>query len=302
MILKERSESEELLSRRYLHRRMELSEKEKTYYFNLEKGYEGEKKFDILLEDLQEERYVLNDLLFEVNNSFFQIDTLIISQRAIHLIDIKNYEGDFRLDSDKLYSVISGKEYKNPADQLKRCTTLLRQLLQSIKYPSLIESHVIFINSEFTLYQTPLDAPFIFPTQLTRFLKELNQTASILNDHHKKLAKKLLSLHQPKNPFSTLPKYHFDQLQKGIYCHQCYSFSMAIQFHHFVCKSCGSIEKIEDAILRHTEEFNLLFPEKKITTHNIYEWCKTELHERTVRRILTKYFTKQKKTNGVYYK
>ncbi|PIB61561.1 nuclease, partial [Pseudomonas sp. 2822-17] len=78
----------------YLNRRMKLDEKEKFRYLNLEKGYEGELKFDALLENLQEERYILNDLLLAVNNSYFQIDSLIISQGIIHLIDIRNFEGD----------------------------------------------------------------------------------------------------------------------------------------------------------------------------------------------------------------
>ncbi|WP_143522427.1 nuclease-related domain-containing protein, partial [Pseudomonas sp. 2822-17] len=73
---------------------MKLDEKEKFRYLNLEKGYEGELKFDALLENLQEERYILNDLLLAVNNSYFQIDSLIISQGIIHLIDIRNFEGD----------------------------------------------------------------------------------------------------------------------------------------------------------------------------------------------------------------
>lgn len=41
MLLKERTESDELLTFRYLNNRMELTEKEKSHCFRLEKGYEG---------------------------------------------------------------------------------------------------------------------------------------------------------------------------------------------------------------------------------------------------------------------
>lgn len=78
MLLKRRSESAELMAMRYLNRRMELTDKEKLHYINLEKGYEGEMRFDLLTENLLEERYIINDLLLEVNNSYFQIDTMII--------------------------------------------------------------------------------------------------------------------------------------------------------------------------------------------------------------------------------
>ena len=56
---------------------------------------EGEQKFDLLAESIQEGRYIIIDLLLEVNNSYFQIDTLIISQGVIHLLDIKNFQGDW---------------------------------------------------------------------------------------------------------------------------------------------------------------------------------------------------------------
>jgi hypothetical protein len=175
MLLKGRSESEELLKYRYLNMRMELTEKEKFKYLNLEKGYEGEKKFDLLAERLQEDRYLINDLLLEVNNSYSQIDGFIISQSVIHLLDVKNYYGDYYLESDKLYSVTTGRECKNPIIQLNRSATLFRQLLQNHKLNYLVDPYVIFINPEFTLYHTPMNQPIILPTQVNRFLNDLNK-------------------------------------------------------------------------------------------------------------------------------
>ncbi|WNF37209.1 nuclease-related domain-containing protein [Bacillaceae bacterium IKA-2] len=243
MLLKGRCESGELMAMRYLHTRMDLSEKEKFYYLNLEKGYEGEVKFDELAENLQEERYIINDLLLEVNNSYFQIDTLIISQGVIHLLEIKNFQGDYYIKNDLLYSMTTDREYKNPVDQLKRSTTLFRQLLQTLKQNFLVESSVIFINPEFNLYQAPMDQPIIFPTQVNRFLKGLNKTPSKLNDEYKKLSEKLISLNQIKNPFMILPKYNYEQLKRGVYCRTCKSFLISIQNYNFVCLKCGGIEK-----------------------------------------------------------
>jgi hypothetical protein len=217
MLLKSRAESHELLIMRSLNTRFELTEKEKFHYLNLEKGYEGEVNFDLLAESLQEEEFIINELLLEVNNSYFQIDTLIISQGVIHLLDIKNYQGDCYLKSDKLYSFVTDREYKNPIDQLKRSATLFRQLLQNLKQNYLVDASVIFINPEFNLYQAPMDQPIILPTQVNRFLRDLNKTPSKLNEDHKKLAQKLISLHQTKNPFTVLPNYNYNQLQKGIY-------------------------------------------------------------------------------------
>jgi hypothetical protein len=280
---------------------MELSEKEKFHYLNLEKGFAGEVKFDQLIENLQEERYIINDLLLEINNSYFQIDSVIITQAFIYLLDIKNFQGDCYLESDKLYSVTTKREYKNPIDQLKRSSTLFRQLLQILKLNYLVESSVIFINHEFTLYQAPMDQPLILPTQVDRFLKVLNQTPSRLNVGHKDLAQKLLSLHQPKNPFTTLPKYDYDQLQKGIYCKTCFSFFVSVKNQDFVCGKCGELEKIKLGVLRNVQEFKLLFPDQKITTQTIYDWCKVDLSKKTFSRILKKNYSSCGRTKDTYY-
>ncbi|WP_077212271.1 nuclease-related domain-containing protein [Bacillus dakarensis] len=301
MLLKERFESDELLAMRYLNPRMELTEKEKFQYINLEKGYEGEVKFDLLLKDLQEDRYIINDLLLEVNNSQFQIDTLILSQGVIHLLDIKYFKGDYYLKSDKLFSVTTGREYKNPVIQLKRSETLFRQLLQNLKQNYLVDASVIFNHPEFTLYQAPMDLPFILPTQVNRFLEELNKTPSTLNNGHQKLAQKLISLHQTKNRYTVLPEYHYDQLQKGIYCSGCKAFSIEVEGRLGICKACGHKELIENTVIQSVREFKHLFPDRQITTKAIHEWCKAIVSKRRIRRILEKNYKKTGVHQWTYY-
>src|ERR1700748_3760767 len=95
MPYKSRTKSAELLILKSLNIRMNLSEKDKQHYFNLEKGYKGEVLFDSLTEKLHCECFILNDLLLNLNNSTFQIDSLIISPEAIYLFEVKNYEGDY---------------------------------------------------------------------------------------------------------------------------------------------------------------------------------------------------------------
>lgn len=301
MLLKARTESEELLALRSLDTRMELTPKEKFHYQNLERGYEGEVKFDSMLQDLCEERYIINDLLLEVNNSFFQIDTLLISQGIIHLLDIKNFQGDCYLKSDNLYSVTTGREYKNPINQINRSASLFRQLLQNLNQQYLVDASIIFINPEFTLYQAPLEQPFILPTQVNRFLRDINKGSSQLNDGHKKIAQKLMELHQSKNPFTKLPSYTYEKVKKGIFCRNCKSFHITIKHHNLVCNNCGELEKIDQAILRNVKEFSLLFPNQKITTQAIYDWCKLDLCKRTYSRVLKANFNSIGNTKNTYY-
>jgi hypothetical protein len=269
---------------------MILSSKDKKQYLNLKKGYQGEVMFDQLTGKLQNALYILNDLCLETNNSVFQIDTLIISQETIYPFEVKNYEGDYYYDSGSFYSKLSKEEIKNPLDQLKRSKLLLRHLLKNLGIYLPIEGYVTFVNPEFTLYQAPLNAPIIHPTQLNCLMKKLNEIPSKLNGRHKKLADQLISMHQTESPYTRFPPYNYDQLQKGIICAECPSFVTSVGEKKIVCDKCRREETVESAVLRSVDELKLLFPNKKITTNGVHEWCKVIESKKQIRRILMQNF------------
>jgi hypothetical protein len=287
MAYKPRSEKDEIKILRSLNARMSLSEQEKRHYNNLVKGFEGEVMFDLLTEKLSDGRLVLNDLLLEVNNTKFQIDTTIISQEKTHLFEVKNFEGDFDYNSEKFYTIY-GKEINNPLDQLKRCESLFLQLLQNHGYRIPIEGQVVFINPEFTLYQTPKNQPIIFPTQINRFMKKLNAPPSKLNGSQRKLAELLVSLHQIESPYARLRHYEYEPLWKGMLCAICHSFLDSLDEKELVCGHCGNHEKVESAVLRSVGELKLLFPDMKITTNVVHEWCKMVESKHVIREMLKK--------------
>ncbi|NHM33764.1 nuclease-related domain-containing protein [Neobacillus terrae] len=287
MIFKARTPSELLRVLKLLNMRMKLSSEDEKYYLNLEKGFEGELKFDLLTGELQNDCFILNDLLLDVNNTRFQIDTVIIFQETVYLFEVKNYEGEFRYEDGNLYTS-SGKEIKNPLDQLKRTKSMFRQLLQTLGFHYNIDTYVIFIHPEFTFFQAPQGPPFILPTQLNRFMKKLNTKSSYLNSTHRKLADKLLSLHLDESLFARLPVYDYQQLKKGIFCPKCSSFSVSIDRYLITCIECGFTEIVETTVLEAAKEYKLLFPERKITTNEIYEWCGRSFHKKRISRILAK--------------
>ena len=151
MAYKERKKPTELQVLESLNVRMELSEKEKQHYSNLQRGYEGEVMFDQMTEKLDCDCLILNDLLLESNNSLFQIDSLLILPHTIYIFDVKNFEGDFYFESDRLY-MKSKAEVNNPLTQLKRTESLFRQLLQSLRLiiPVTLLSFLSTPNSPYT--------------------------------------------------------------------------------------------------------------------------------------------------------
>ncbi len=178
-------------------------------------------KFDSLIRDL--DTLVINDLLLEVGDTVFQIDTLIIFYGRIYLIDVKNFEGEYCYE-DGLFKTITGSEKKDPMLQLNWCHLALRQLLQKYGYNLPIEACLVFINPDFTLFQPSLKPQIILPTQVNSFIKKLHKLPAKLSDKHHKLADLLVSLHKTENPYVRLPKYHYDTMEKGITCGACHSF------------------------------------------------------------------------------
>jgi hypothetical protein len=300
MLIKPRYESKELVLLRYLNLRMELPAKEVYYYWRLEKGFEGEKKFDAFLENISNDWLVLNDLLFEINNSVFQIDSLIITQDKVYLIDIKNLEGDYISKGD-IWNNLSGKETNNPLLQLKRSESLFRRLLQNLRINFKVESTLVFIHPEFYLYEAPLDLPAIFPPQLNRFKTKLQSIQSKLNEKHTKLANKLIELHLNENPYTQVPKYNYENLKKGICCINCRGFSNYSTNKTLVCNQCGTRENIDAAVLRNTAEFELLFPDKKITASIIRDWCSETVSKKTIWRVLSSNYKLMGKCKNAYY-
>ncbi len=290
MILKHRTKPDELILLELLDKRSELSSKDMQYLSNQKKGYEGEVRFDTLTEQLQCECLLLNGLLLEVNNTTFQIDTLTLINGKTHFYEIKNYEGDYYYEANKLFKKPK-HEVSNPLLQLSRSETLLNQLLRNHGCHLPIDASVVFINPSFTLYQAPLNLPAILPTQINNYMKTLDATPVKINEKQKKIADLLMSLHIAKSPFTKIPNYHYEHLRKGITCGKCDSFSVVVEGRLCRCEECGHKELVADAVIRSANEFMILFPDQKITTNAIYEWCKIVQSKERIRYILSKNFT-----------
>lgn len=268
----------------------------------LEKGYAGELQFDAMISGLQNENLILNDLLLESNNTLFQIDSLIIFEKTIYLCNVKNYEGDYCYKSDGFFTV-SGTPLKDPLLQLKKSESLLRQLLHKYGYNPTIEAYLVYVNTEFTLYQPTVNHQIILPSQVKRFIKKLSMIPSTkLNKDHTNIAEVLLSEYKVDNPYTRLPHFQYDQIRKGITCSSCDSFSISVVGREQLdCKVCGCKDSIESAVLRCVEEINLLFPDMNITTKIVQEWCKVIKSRKMIRRILKKNLKTIGNTKECYY-
>ena len=285
-----------------LNLRMKLTKDDQLNYQNLEKGYIGERKFARLLDkNLTNSPILLYDLRFKVNNTEFQIDCLPIFSNKIYHFEIKNFEGDFYYDNDNWYIVQTKKEIRSPLQQLKRCQILLKELLHKLGYNVQVESYIIFVNEEFTLYKAPINSQIILPTQVNRFIRRLNEQTAKINKYHTKLADQLVNLHIQDSSHKNIPTYEYDDLKKGITCKNCSSFLYLLKNNKFECQVCHHKENIRSSIFRCILEFNLLFPYKRITTNTIYQWCDGRASKRVIRNTLQENLISVGKGKSTHY-
>lgn len=301
MIVKARGISVELQVFRCLKNRMVFTEKEKSYYTNLEKGYLGEIKFDELTKGLIDHCLIVNDLSLEVTNNIFQIDSLLIFNEMICVFEVKNFEDNFYFQANRWYSLPSSKEINNPILQLERSETLLRKYFQTHRFSIPIESKIVFVNPTFTLYQAPIDIPVVFPTQLQHLKSTLESKRGTLSAQHIKLAKQLCDDHMVTTRFLRVPSYSYESVRKGIECKKCGEFFEEWGEAILHCKNCGNSELIVNAFIRAVEAYRLLFPNRKITTKEIYIWCDLIPSLKVTRSLLNNHFQSVGDGRSKYY-
>jgi len=295
--------SVELQLLQYLQPRMTFSPQETVRYETLQKGYLGEIAFYNLVKNNAVSGNFLFDLRLASNGTEFQIDSLYIENDSLTIFEVKNYEGDFFVEKDKWYVAHSKQEIRNPLTQLQRSEFLLRHLLKK-SYPNLsIKTCIVFINKAFTLYQAPLGLPAIFPTQLTRFLERISSNRSGISARITAIANHLASLHVAKSSYEKLPIYSYSKLRRGLTCEiTCGEFLERYTNRLLICSKCGQTTMIDEAIFNNIMEYSVLFPDRKITTNEMHQWCNIVKSKTTIREVLKQYFEQIPNNRYTYYK
>ncbi|UOQ83654.1 nuclease-related domain-containing protein [Gracilibacillus salinarum] len=297
MIVKERQMPNELVMLELLSRRKKLSSEEFKRYQNLSRGFEGELQFDSIVRNYGNNLTVINDLRLKNNNKNFQIDSTVITNDTIYLFEIKNFLGQYYFDNEILFK-LPNIEIENPIYQRDRATSLFRRYLHLKGFDITIKSYIVFIHPECIVYQTPLSQKILFHANIRTLISRLNE-----NSHSSKngqnVVNTLLASHSQELPVSTT--YTFDELEKGIPCCQCGSMSTYVEGRIIICNECHVYEKADASIIRNIEAFHLLFPNEKLTTKGIAEWCGKGISEDRCKRQLLKHFVKQGVTSNTYF-
>lgn len=284
-----------------LSKRIKLPSEIQTTHKRLRTGYAGEKTFfDNLGENITSQAIRLFDLHFKVDNSECQIDSLIIFQNKLLLFEIKNYQGNYVIHNHDWYT-LSNLKMRNPLHQVQRTELLLNEFLKQHQISLNVEAYLVFVHPSFFLYQAPVNNQIIFPSQLSPFLKKLNNHPTHLTKRHHDLVRLFHEKQLATSMYESIPVFEYEDLEKGIVCKKCQHFMKRETQVLLSCRGCEYVSDINSAIIRSVDEYHLLFPKKRITVSDMSHWMNGEVSPYQIRQALISHCIKKGHSNGTYY-
>ncbi len=210
-------------------------------------GFRGELAVDYHLKYIGSSFDIYQDVRLPINDSYFQIDTLLVSQQVIVILEVKNFAGTLHFDEELMQMIRTFEEkeegYAHPIFQVKRNALLLKKRLSLDKFPDIpIEFLVVISNPSTIIKFRKTSYHIIHAGALPDRLITLHQKYKY-DYFEKKDLKRVSTLIQkkdiPDNPnllqYYSIPK---DEILKGVHCPACHSVSMTRNKGFWNCPLC----------------------------------------------------------------
>lgn len=217
---------EELLRRLPIH-----DVRNRTYLTNqlgqMIAGHSGEVKVDQKLATLP--MPMLHELIpnFTTRNYFgshFQLDTLLVTNRYVLYLEVKNIRGNIEFISNpqQLKRTFDGKvDYMScPLHQTKRNYRELSHIVRKHHSDLPVYAAIVFANSSATIISQQNDVKILYRRQLDLYIEKLNTLPEILDKlQFQKFIKKLKTATHNFHPEALVVRYNLDPatLLKGIF-------------------------------------------------------------------------------------
>ncbi|GEN46642.1 nuclease-related domain-containing protein [Alkalibacillus haloalkaliphilus] len=269
-------------------------------------GYLGERSLQYYIKLLNlKDHFLLFGFRAKGNDSYFQIDLLLITQSFILIIEAKHLKGTLSINESGQLIQENEDEievYQNPLIQANIQRSQLSHLLSRLSLDLLpIYTCVTFTHPK-SIININKNTTEIFPSQnLPNYIYKIqsqNQTPLVSTQKANTIAKSLKIRHTPKN--NNLINYYgiTDHLiKKGVWCTQCKSTIMKRIHGNWHCSKCNHKDKT--AHLQALREFAVLYDRQYITNKEARSFLKIQ-SESTTKRLLSK-FERKGDTKGSEY-
>lgn len=277
MIVKERDFPVNLLFLQAIERRLDENHpsmpRVKELIAKQIKGYKGESAIDYPLSILPGQDYrILHSVSLQFQNQNFHIDTLLLTNNFISLLEVKNMGGTIHFDRkfNQLTQTYMGnvKYYQCPIIQVSNQERLLKQWMEQFDFPSIpITSFVVISNPSCMIQVDPGDKStnqkvihgHFLPTKIEQ--QQVISNKKILSTN---LIQNLVSIiinHHKVKPTLTLKQLNIIQteLLLGVQCSNCSAIPMQSTHSYWHCPKCKN--KSKDAHIPALRDYCLLFSE-----------------------------------------
>ncbi len=299
-----RKKSQEYQYLETLAKRLTLFKDEKEKLEDLKKGYAAECSLDRLQNFLTEEKLpCIDDLYLETHDSCVQIDKLLVVDKVVYVVDVKNYSGKYTFSENEWVKNEMPLQ-ENIFEQLHNAMRAVKRvLLQAGADDLTVKGVLVFMNPNATIdIKDPVTDLVYDVRTVSGWLIDLATKVTAAEDDSWCEVLKENSLKNFKYT-KALATARVDYLKRGILCRDCAQVDTKRTRYSYKCYSCidQSIhsEPRETAYVRTICEYGTIFRERDLVFHDLVAFFGSKIDKQYLRKILKKHF-KLKVTRGQF--
>lgn len=217
--------------------------------FRINAGYYGESNVDIFIKraDLNPQTHIFTNVHLKVSPSFtFEIDTLIISNRYVLVVEVKNLKGIVRFVSNPPHLIRELENGEETAMDCPVCQTEMnkanldkwfRQQGIHLKTTGLL----VLANQKNIIKDVPPNFPVVYRKQIPHYLNNLKPAHIILSPDQIHHISRQIQLDQLEyNPLPLCSYYKIDplELRRGLLCRHCHGELIRNTRETWHCSNC----------------------------------------------------------------
>ncbi len=267
MILKYRDKSAKIAGYEALLKRLSPTHSKRTMiadalYHDIA-GIGGEERVDDWLSYFEPEYpfLIIQDLNLP-NRA--QLDTLLITEDCVIILEIKNLSGQLRHRSNpsalsQIGATGKHRYFKSPIIQVETAKIKMERILKNLECPLPVHAAVVMAYSSQVIDNVPSDATVWTADEILVQLYRRNIGPKLLSpEQMHELAQQLLATDQEHHPFPLSTRYGIplSDIEKGVYCPRCILRKMERIGRHWECLPCNLLTK--DAHLNAIDDWFML--------------------------------------------
>lgn len=283
MIIKERKFDMELSYLLQLSIRAKLSYEDNEEIDTRIKGINGERSFDALVNQHLKHGLVLNNLQFNVNKQYFQIDALIIMKGQIFIFEIKNMYCDVCY-KDNLFYFLNGTPIEKLNEQRIRTPKLFKILLTQNHIDLPFNYYTTFVNPDYKVYGYQVHENILEYHDIYKIITENSKITIAEYDEY--IAKKLIDLQYTDEKFNFRKRINIEDLGMGVVCHCHVAKYKKVSNRKFKCPACKKEVNCNDYLQKAIEDIHLIYSMERLTVNLVKKWTESYISSEKIRTYL----------------